>query len=90
LSKFSAALARPDGYPENKKEFERLQSFRMHDLYALLRLTGRRNYVKARYVKEWTIVSTWTPDMRYVRIGTYSAMQAQQMISSAEVLLIGL
>jgi hypothetical protein len=75
------------GYPETNKEFERLTSFKVHDLDVLLRLTGRESAVKASFFVEWSAVAAWNPEARYKPIGSANASDARLMLESASVLL---
>jgi hypothetical protein len=67
------------GFPETSKEFEGLQSLRTHDLELLLRLSGVRDRVKAKYVAEWSAVAGWTPEKRYQLVGQSTPQQATDM-----------
>lgn len=75
------------GYPESRKEFEQLSSFKAHDLDVLLRLSGREASVKSNFLMEWSAVSVWNPESRYKPIGSANASDAQLMLNSAAVLL---
>ena len=75
------------GYPESNKEFERLASFKIHDLDVLLRLTGREASVKTGFLVEWSAVAAWNPEARYRPIGSANAGDAKLMLESATVLL---
>jgi HEPN domain-containing protein len=75
------------GYPESNKEFERLSSFKVHDLDVLLKLTGRESVVKKNYFAEWSAVAAWNPEARYKPIGSASASDARLMLDSASVLI---
>ena len=75
------------GYPETKGEFDRLASFKVHDLDVLLRLTGREAIVRAGFLAEWSAVAGWNPEARYKIIGSANAQDANSMLESASVLL---
>jgi HEPN domain len=75
------------GYPETNKEFEKLSSFKVHELSTLLRLTGVEAQVKSTHFLEWRTVIEWNPELRYKPIGSTSMMTAQAMLDSASVLL---
>ena len=75
------------GYPETRKEFEGLQSFKTHDLDLLLRLGGREQFVKTTYFAEWSAVAQWNPESRYQPVGRASRSDAELMIEAAELLL---
>lgn len=75
------------GFPENRGEFEGLQTFKTHDLDILLRLSGREQYIKVTMFSEWTVVSQWNPEVRYQAVGTVPSSTAQDMISAAQKIL---
>lgn len=75
------------GYPETKKEFERLASFKVHDLDLLLRLTGKEQSVKENFFAEWSAVAVWNPEARYKPIGSANESDAKLMLDSATVLM---
>jgi len=75
------------GYPETNKEFDRLGSFKVHDLDVLLRLTGREGAVKTGFFAEWSAVAAWNPEARYKPIGSANESDAKLMLESAAVLL---
>lgn len=74
-------------YPDTRKEFEGLTSFKIHDLDILLRLTGRETFVKTTLLTEWSAVVEWSPEARYKPIGSAKASDAKLMLESAIVLL---
>ncbi len=76
-----------NAYPFTASEFQKYQSFRTHDLSVLLHLSGRRAKIKRKHLAQWSAVSNWNPNSRYRVIGSTSARDAKEMLSSAEVLL---
>ncbi len=76
-----------EGFPETVGEFRDLQSFRIHDLEALLHLSGIENRVKDQFVAQWSSVSEWDPEMRYARVGTTGRQAASVMVEHVKVLL---
>ncbi|MCI0696804.1 HEPN domain-containing protein [candidate division KSB1 bacterium] len=74
-------------YPFSKAEFQKYQSFRTHELEILLHISGAEAIVKNKYFKEWSDVSTWDPEMRYMPVGSTSQQYAQDMISATKTLL---
>jgi HEPN domain-containing protein len=74
------------GFPETKKEFEGLSSFKTHDLDVLLRLCGREAQIKKTLLAEWSIVNSWNPEARYQPVGTVSMQAAREMINAAKAL----
>jgi len=76
-----------DGFPSTNKDFEGYHNFRTHKLDVLLHLSGAEKKIKAEYLVEWSVVAKWEPDTRYKQIGTATASEAIDMISSAKVLL---
>lgn len=75
------------GYPDTNKEFDRLQSFRTHDLETLLRFTGIGARVNERHLFEWSTLLKWNPELRYKPIGSASKSDAEEMIRAASILL---
>jgi hypothetical protein len=74
-------------FPSSRKEFEGLQSFRVHDLDVLLKLSGLETKTKRSYMTDWSIVAQWNPDARYKPIGTATDKNTQDMITSSSTLL---
>ncbi len=74
-------------FPESRKEFQGLTSFKTHDLDILLRLSGREERIKIPYFAEWSAVAQWNPEARYRPLGTARASDAKQMIAATKVLL---
>ncbi|WP_068466692.1 hypothetical protein [Candidatus Protochlamydia phocaeensis] len=54
-----------DGFPNNKKEFENLNSFKVHNLDSLLCLSGKEKKIKKAFLAEWSIINEWNPETRY-------------------------
>jgi hypothetical protein len=54
-----------NGFPETRKEFEGLASFKTHDFDNLLHLSGFEEKIKQSYLSEWSKVKTWSPELRY-------------------------
>ena len=75
------------GFPETKKEWKGLITFRTHDLDLLLRLSGVESKIKAKHFAEWSIVGKWDPSVRYRPIGKASAQDAQDMMAAVGGLL---
>lgn len=75
------------GYPATHVEFKGYSSFRTHDLDLLLHLSGREEYIKAKYFAEWSAASQWNPEARYQPVGHASKADVDLMISAAETLL---
>jgi hypothetical protein len=75
------------GFPENRKEFENLQSFRTHNLDVLLALSGKEPDVKKNHFSDWSIVSSWNPEARYQAIGAISSTDVSAFIESTKRLL---
>lgn len=74
-------------FPEKDAEFKGLGSLKVHDFDALLRFTGRENFVKSNLLTEWSAVAAWSPDARYRPVGSFSQLDTQLMVESAAVLL---
>lgn len=54
-----------DGFPNSKKEFEGLSSFKVHNLETLLRLSGQEKHIKKNFFAEWSVIIEWNPETRY-------------------------
>ncbi len=76
-----------DGFPETNKEFEKLASFRIHDLERLLHLSGREFILKEANMADWSIVIRWNPEDRYKTIGQTAANDARAFVKSVTALL---
>ncbi len=72
------------GFPESNKEFSGLLSFRSHDLNVLLQLSGWEGKVRSKFLPEWSIVSSWTPELRYKPPGIVTDAEAKLMIDSVK------
>lgn len=78
------------GYPFTKKEFEKYQSFKTHDLDVLLTLAGVERKIKTNFFAQWSAVAAWDPEARYKSIGTATKQDAQIMVDAAEIILMTL
>jgi HEPN domain-containing protein len=76
-----------DEFPSSSGEFEKLRSFRTHDLTVLLRLTGKRAAIAKSYQNEWKEVETWNPEIRYNPAGSTDEQRARSMLAAATTLL---
>lgn len=74
------------GYPDGKKEFEKLQSFKTHDLDMLLHCSGIENFIKTEFFSEWSIINSWTSEIRY-STKTKPMQTVKLLLESAETLL---
>lgn len=54
-----------EGYPNKKKKFENLQSFKTHNLDLLLHLSGMEEKIQSDYMALWSIATGWDPEIRY-------------------------
>jgi HEPN domain-containing protein len=75
------------GYPSTNAEFQKYQSFKTHDLQALLRLSGTEAIMMNKYRSEWSAVSAWTPELRYQLVGSTSFQTVSSMITNTKSLL---
>ena len=76
------------GYPDTRKEFENLQSFKTHNLDVLLTLSGRENAIKTpENFTHWSIVAGWNPEARYYPIGATSPADAEAYVASTQTLM---
>jgi HEPN domain-containing protein len=76
-----------DGFPETRSEFQDVNSFKTHDLEALLHLSGREAVVRTRHASDLSVVITWDPESRYSRTGTATRADALYMIESTRRLM---
>jgi HEPN domain-containing protein len=74
-------------FPETRKEFESLTTFRTHDPDVLLALSGREQRTKTSHLAEWSVLGTWEPEARYRKVGSATKDDAELLVSSAEILL---
>jgi HEPN domain-containing protein len=85
-----AAICRTIGwaeFPSTSREFEKLRSFKTHDLSALLHLTDREQEVISRYLDEWEEVETWNPELRYKPPGAVDESRARRMLAAATTIV---
>ena len=75
------------GFPESAQDFKGLQSVKTHDLKILLRFSGIEDRVKAKRMKEWSVVLVWNPEKRYQANRLSTAQQAANMVECVERLL---
>ena len=75
------------GYPETRGEFQELQSFKVHNLDILLRLSGVEQRIKTRHMVDWSIVGSWAPEARYKPVGSATRNEAKDMIEATRNLL---
>jgi hypothetical protein len=75
------------GFPETRSEFQDYQSFRVHDLDVLLRLSGLEPRVKAKYVAEWSVAAEWNPEARYKATGSTTKADARLFVEATKTLL---
>jgi hypothetical protein len=76
-----------EGFPNSKKEFENMGSFRTHNLEVLLHLSGIKNQVKEYFFSEWSVVTFWDPEIRYSRIQTEERARSM-LLASRKILEI--
>jgi hypothetical protein len=64
--------------------------FLSHDFDRLLLLSGLKNRINlanrrgTNLFKNWSLLTTWTPDMRYASVGTNSKQYTQDLIKALE------
>jgi hypothetical protein len=74
-------------FPQTKSEFQDLQCFKVHNLNALLRLSGIDERIRSRFAKHWRVVSEWSPELRYRPAGSTTDIDSSGMIRSTRILL---
>ena len=75
------------GFPSSNKEFEPFKSFRTHDLDTLLTLSGREAKIKPKFLVEWSAVTQWNPEIRYMPVGSVTKAEAVAMLRTVGSLL---
>ncbi|HIE02139.1 MAG TPA: HEPN domain-containing protein [Thiotrichaceae bacterium] len=66
------------------------QTFKTHHLITLLALSGITHKVKSTCLAEWTVVTqgiAWDPELRYQKVGSYTRIDAANMINAVKTLL---
>jgi HEPN domain-containing protein len=74
-------------FPMTLSEFQRLQSFKTHDLEILLRLSGQQGRINAQATPEWTVVSKWNPEVRYQQTTPTSQSDAEKMLRAVQIIV---
>jgi hypothetical protein len=59
----------------------------VHDLEALLHLSGREEKITRSYTVEWSTVAQWNPEWRYEPVGSTSRLKATAMLRAVDTLL---
>ncbi len=72
------------GFPNTKKEFEGLSSFKTHNLGILLQLSGADSRIHPALAVDWATLTKWDPEQRYSPRGTKTRADADDMIAAAE------
>lgn len=67
---------------------EKIGGFKIHEFSDLLILSGLKNKINASYnqllFRNWNLLTTWEPDMRYKPIGTATIQAAKDLIDALE------
>jgi len=76
-------------FPESSNEFRDYQSFKIHKLEILLRLSGIENKIikSQRYEAYWQVVATWNPELRYKPASSVTELEAANMLKATKILL---
>jgi hypothetical protein len=75
------------GFPHTRKEFESYQSFKVHNLETLLRLSGVEGKITTVHAASWSAVVYWNPESRYDMPGTVTKREALDMIQGARAIM---
>ena len=82
------------GFPETPTEFRANKAagnLKIHDLEVLLDYTGIQDRVRSisssGFLAEWSVVNKWNPEQRYNARGTKTRSDADNMITSTQILL---
>jgi len=66
------------------------QTFKTHHLITLLALSGIDQKVKLTCLAEWTVITQgikWDPELRYQKIGSYSRIDAENLLNAVKTLI---
>lgn len=74
-------------FPETANDFKSLSSFKTHNLEILLRLSGAEDKIKPALNGDWSVVTKWDPEQRYIPRGTKSLTDADDMIEATKNVL---
>jgi hypothetical protein len=74
------------GYPNTRKEFENLTSFKTHNLDVLLHLSGVETEIKTNFFSEWSVVTSWNTEARYSS-EKKSVELVEGMLAALEIIL---
>lgn len=74
-------------FPETKKDFDKYQTFKTHNLDSLLHLSGVEKRIKRDFLAEWSVVASWDPEVRYRCIGNANHQETNEMILASTKLL---
>ena len=77
------------GFPETRRDFDRYQSLKTHDLRVLLRFSGMEAAIKTSKPSDWSVILGWDPMTRY-SAAMYTERDASDMIASATSLVAAL
>jgi len=77
-------------FPDTRKEFEKYQSFKTHNLDVLLYLSGIKDEIDSNYGAEWSWASQWNPENRYKTTTPVSKQDAELTLESIEKLWVAL
>jgi len=80
------------GFPETPREFTALKKskgiwLKTHGLEELLNLTVLVTQVKRWCFNEWSVCVQWSPETRYVPVGTANEISAKELIRSATAVM---
>jgi hypothetical protein len=75
-----------EGYPNKKKKFENLGSFKTHNLDLLLHLSGMEEKIRTDCMASWSVVAGWDPEVRYSTQDT-DEQTAVAMLTATKTLL---
>jgi HEPN domain-containing protein len=76
-----------ESFPSSANEFRDYQSFKVHNLDVLLRLSGVEEEIKQEQMSDWSNVKNWNPENRYKTISLVSKEEAEMMLSSVKELM---
>jgi hypothetical protein len=67
--------------------FDNFNSFKIHNLDDLLRLSGIEKYIRSNFVTEWSFIRLWNPEKRYQPVGIVKAIDVKNILRSSKIIL---
>lgn len=74
-------------FPSEDNEFKGKSNFKVHNFNSLLSFTGIESKIRNNFTAEWAIMLLWSPDYRYLPIGSITQRDSKAMINFAKILM---